>query len=214
MNHERKFLIGPNHLLFSSGKSSSPWRSEHRLHFDTKPNWFERLGELYPISTKLVDKWSCLYEYFPPQLLIISPNKPCPQRMLPGVWHANAQTQIHNDSVYTNTVNDETSVNLMKCYIFGKHWVQGCAKLCSQVSDMHIHKRKNMNTNTNLNTKGAKRCRKVPMPKAAVRCRCRKVSKGAEDQAHVFKFGCHPLWGVVHSGIDTLSSIHETNQGR
>ena len=115
--------------------------------------------------------------------------------------------------VYTNTVNDETSVNLMKCYIFGKHWVQGCTKLCSHVSDMHIHNRKNMNTNTNMNTKGAKRCRKVPMPKGAERCRCRKVSKGAEGQAHVFKFGCHTLWGVVHSGIDTLRSIHETNQG-
>ena len=46
--------------------------------------------------------------------------------MFPGVLHANTQTQIHKYSVYTNTVNDEMSVNLMKCYIFGKHWVQGC----------------------------------------------------------------------------------------
>ena len=76
---------------------------------------------------------------------------------------------------------------------------------------MHIHKRKNTKANTNMNTKGAKRCRKVPMPKGAERCR--KVPKGAEGQAHVFKFGCHTPWGVVHSGIDTLRSIHETNQG-
>ena len=61
--------------------------------------------------------------------------------------------------------------------------------------------------------KGAKRCRKVPMPKAAVRCRKVPMPKGAEGQAHVFKFGCHTPWGVVHSGIDTLRSIHETNQG-
>ena len=83
---------------------------------------------------------------------------------------------------------------------------------------MHIHKRKNTKAKTNMNTKGAKRCRKVPMPKGAEgveRCRCRKVPmpKGAEGQAHVFKFGCHTPWGVVHSGIDTLRSIHETNQG-
>ena len=88
---------------------------------------------------------------------------------------------------------------------------------------MHIHKRKNTNMNTNMNTKGAKRCQKVPMPKGAERCgkvrkgadaeRCQKVPKGAEGQAHVFKFGCHTPWGVVHSGIDTLRSIHETNQG-
>ena len=130
--------------------------------------------------------------------------------MLPGVWHANAQTQIHNDSVYTNTVNDETSVNLMKCYIFGKHWVQGCAKWCSLVSDMHIHKRKNTKANTNMNTKGAKRCRKVLMPKGAERCR--KVPKGAErcrcrkvpKVKHMFL-----SLGATHLGeLFTLGLIH------
>ena len=46
--------------------------------------------------------------------------------MFSGVWHANTQTQIHKYSVYTNTVNDEMSVNPMKCYIFGKPLMQGC----------------------------------------------------------------------------------------
>ena len=53
----------------------------------------------------------------------------------------------------------------------------------------------------------------MPMLKGADAERCQKVPKGAEGQAHVFKFGCHTPWGVVHSGIDTLRSIHETNQG-
>ena len=84
---------------------------------------------------------------------------------------------------------------------------------------MHIHKRKNMNTNTNLNTKGAERCQKVP--KNADAERCRKVPKGANAERcrkvpkvkHMFLSlgACHTLWGVVHSGIDTLCSIHETN---
>ena len=26
-------------------------------------------------------------------------------------------------------------------------------------------------------------------------------------------FGCQTLWGVVHSGMNTLRSLHETNQG-
>ena len=98
----------------------------------------------------------------------------------------------------------------MKCYIFGKHWVQGCAKLCSQVSDMHIHKRKNMNTNTNLNTKGAERCQKVP--KSADAESCSKVPKGADAEKcrkvpktkHMFL-----SLGATHFGeLFTLGLIH------
>ena len=40
------------------------------------------------------------------------------EMMFPGVLPANTQMQIHKYSVFTNTVNDEMSVNPMKCYIF------------------------------------------------------------------------------------------------
>ena len=85
---------------------------------------------------------------------------------------------------------------------------------------MHIHKRKNTKAN---NEYEYERCQKVPKSADAERCgkvskgaeRCQKVPmpKGAKGQAHVFKFGYHTPWGVVHSGIDTLRSIHEINQG-
>ena len=60
--------------------------------------------------------------------------------ILPGVWHANTQTQIHKYCVYTNTVNDEMSVNPMKCYIFGKPLMQGCRKWYLELSTMPIQK--------------------------------------------------------------------------
>ena len=60
--------------------------------------------------------------------------------ILPGVWHANTQTQIHKYCVYTNTVNDEMSVNPMKCYIFGKPMMQGCWKRYLELSTMPIQK--------------------------------------------------------------------------
>ena len=57
------------------------------------------------------------------------------EMMFPGVWHANTQTQIHKYSVYTNTVNDEMSVNLMKCYIFEKPLMHGCRKWYLELSN-------------------------------------------------------------------------------
>ena len=60
--------------------------------------------------------------------------------ILSGVWHANTQTQIHKYCVYTNTVNDEMSVNPMKCYIFGKPLMQGCRKWYLELSTMPIQK--------------------------------------------------------------------------
>ena len=75
---------------------------------------------------------------------------------------------------------------------------------------MHIHKRKNTKANTNMNTKGAKRCRKVPMPKGAERCG--RVSKGAKrgrcqkvpKVKHMFL-----SLGATHFGeLFTLGLIH------
>ena len=73
---------------------------------------------------------------------------------------------------------------------------------------MHIHKCKNTKANTNMNTKGAKRCRKVPMPKGAERCG--KVSKGAERCRKVPKVKHMFLsLGATHLGeLFTLGLIH------
>ena len=45
-----------------------------------------------------------------------------------GLKNSTSVKEIHKYSVYTNTVNDEMSVNLMKCYIFEKPFMHGCRK--------------------------------------------------------------------------------------
>ena len=85
----------------------------------------------------------------------------------------------------------------------------------------------------------AERCGKVSKGADAERCRCRKVPKvkhmflnlGATHLGELFTLGLihfarymrltkgdkvRPMllsWGVVHSGTNTLRSLHETNQG-
>ena len=67
------------------------------------------------------------------------------EMMFQGVWYANTQTQIHKYGLYTNIVNDEMSVNPMKCYIFGKPLMQGCRIWYLELLTMQIQ-----NTNTQI----------------------------------------------------------------
>ena len=67
------------------------------------------------------------------------------ETMFQGVWYANTQTQIHKYGLYTNIVNDEMSVNPMKCYVFGKPLMQGCRIWYLELLTMQIQ-----NTNTQI----------------------------------------------------------------